>query len=110
VSERGELFPLPSARFLTRPQAAAYLGVSVRTFDAEVTSGVWPAPMRRGGKQGALTWDRRLLDRAADRIGGLAESDAPGTDLRSAEQAALEAVARGTTTLNRHQHSHKKTV
>jgi hypothetical protein len=103
-----DLPPLPSIRFLTRDQAAAYLGVSARTFDGEVQTGLWPPAMKRGGRGGALTWDRRLLDRAADRLAGLADSAAPGTDLRAAEQAALEATNRGTPAPNRHQHRHTK--
>ncbi len=100
--------PLPAIRFLTREQAARYLGVGVTTFDAEVVSGVWPPAMRRGGKGAALTWDRRLLDRAADRLGGLVDAMAPGDDLRAAEQAALDATARGATPKDRHQHRHPK--
>lgn len=48
-------------------QAAAYLGVSVATFDAEVKAGYWPGPDRRGVKGGRLTWDRAMLDAAQDR-------------------------------------------
>ncbi|CAH2601917.1 conserved protein of unknown function [Rhodovastum atsumiense] len=50
--------PLPPARYLTQEQAAAYVGVSVRTFAAEVANGRWPPPLRRGARGGALTWDR----------------------------------------------------
>jgi hypothetical protein len=99
--------PLPSARFLTREQAASYVGVGVTTFDGEVRAGIWPPAMRRGTKTSALTWDRKLLDRAADRLGGLIEANAPGADLAAAEQAALEA-SRGTPAKNRHQHRHTK--
>lgn len=99
--------PLPYARFLTREQAAAYVGVGTSTFDAEVRAGTWPAAMRRGARGAALTWDRRLLDRAADRLGGLADDAAPGADLVAAEQAALEAT-RGTPAPNRTQLRHTK--
>ena len=54
-------------RCLGRLEAAAYLGVSVDTFDAEVASGYWPGPDRRGAKGGRLTWDRALLDATQDR-------------------------------------------
>jgi hypothetical protein len=101
-----EIGPLPSARFLTRQQAAAYLGVSARTFDAEVTAGIWPAPMRRGARTGALTWDCRLLDRAADRLAGLVDSEIRDRALDDAEARALEA-SRGPAP-NRHQHRHPK--
>lgn len=59
-------------RFLSREDAAAYLGVCPNTFDSEVKSGMWPPPMRRGAKLRAVTWDRRALDAAADRHSGLA--------------------------------------
>lgn len=78
-------------RFLTREQAAHYLGVGTTTFDREVAAGIWPPPMRRGVKLTALTWDRLLLDRAADRLAGLVDAHAPGDDLAAAEQRALEA-------------------
>ena len=102
-----DALPLPPTRFLTRPQAASYVGVSPRTFDAEVTTGIWPAPMRRGGKGGTLTWDRRLLDRAADRMAGLVAQEAAGADVSAGEQAALEASRNGTTASNRRQHRHQ---
>ena len=60
-------------RFLSRDQAAAYVGVSVGMFDAEVKDGVWPKPMRRRSR---VTWDRFALDRRADTQSGLeAEND-----------------------------------
>lgn len=58
-------------RFLSRDQAAAYVGVSPNVFDAEVVSGVWPRPMKRGERGGHLTWDRSLLDSAADHAAAL---------------------------------------
>jgi hypothetical protein len=100
-------YPLPSARFLTREQAAAYVGVSARTFAAEVAAGMWPAPLRRGGRGGALTWDCRLLDRAADRLAGLADA-IKDSALEAAEAQALEA-SRGSTP-NGHQHRQPKTA
>ncbi len=80
-------------RFLSRSLAAAYLGVSVRTFDEEVAAGRWPAADRRGAKGGSLTWDRILLDRYADIRAGLALAAAqvqPGpTPEEIGEQEAL---------------------
>jgi hypothetical protein len=99
--------PLPSVRFLTRDQAAAYVGVSATTFAAELRAGMWPPALRRGGKGAALTWDRRLLDQCADRLGGLIVASTPGSDLAAAEQAALKAT-RGTTPPNRTQHRNSK--
>lgn len=66
------MFPMGEAlpgwpRCLGREEAASYLGVSVSTFDAEVKSGYWPGPDRRGAKGGRVTWDRLLLDATQDR-------------------------------------------
>jgi hypothetical protein len=65
-------------RYLTREQAAAYLGVSVDVFDDEVRAGLWPAARRRGAKGGKLTWDKSLLDLRADQEAGLAARPAMG--------------------------------
>lgn len=62
--------PLPAGlvpRYLSREEAAAYVGVSTTTFDPEVRDGWWPPARRRGGRLGRLTWDRVMLDAAADR-------------------------------------------
>lgn len=65
-------FQMPDwPRYLTREQAALYLGVSTDTFSAEVHAGQWPCGRTRGEKGGKLTWDRKLLDREADRFAGL---------------------------------------
>lgn len=53
-------------RFLSREQSAAYLGVSTTTFDEEVNAGIWPPGVRRGAKEGRITWDRVAIDRAVD--------------------------------------------
>jgi hypothetical protein len=100
--------PLPQARFLTRDQAAAYLGVGATTFNQEVQAGIWPPAMKRGTKGSALTWDIKLLDRAADRLGGLLAAEASDAGLAAAEQAALEATRRGPSQANRPQHRHAK--
>jgi len=60
-------------RFLTREDAARYVGVSPGLFDAEVAAGMWPGPLRRGTKAGRLTWDIRALDAAADQRSGLVD-------------------------------------
>src|SRR5215472_392870 len=74
---RTELSSLPFwPRFLSREEAARYVGVSPETFDGEVALGLWPTARRRGGKGGRLTWDRALLDAVADRDSGLAAADA----------------------------------
>jgi hypothetical protein len=83
-------------RCLARTEAAAYLGVGVDTFDAEVKAGVWPAGFPRGGKGGKLTWDRRLLDAALDRQSGLVSNgaDVPAP-IVATEAAALDALVDG---------------
>lgn len=98
------VLPLPASRFLTRDQAASYLGVSARTFDAEVISGMWPPALRRGGKSTALTWDRHLLDRAADRLSGLAESGTTDRALDASEARALEVSREPRPNGNQHRH------
>lgn len=79
---RAPLSELPFwPRYLSRQQAAVYLGVSPDTFDGEVQKGVWPAPKRRGSKGGRLTWDRHALDAAADRDSGLIDPGQPAPSL-----------------------------
>jgi hypothetical protein len=58
-------------RFLSRDEAARYLGVSVDVFADEVATGIWPQGFRRGARGGRVTWDRLVLDLAADRCSGL---------------------------------------
>ena len=58
-------------RYLSREEAARYVGVSADVFELEVSAGLWPQPRRRGGKGGRLTWDRALLDATADKDSGI---------------------------------------
>lgn len=70
-------------RYLSREEAARYVGVSPDVFDDEVEGQYWPKARRRGGKGGRLTWDRLALDAAADRdsgIGPIVETDMAGTN------------------------------
>jgi hypothetical protein len=72
MSARLRITDMPAwPRFLSREEAAGYVGVSEPIFDAEVAEGKWPAGMRRGRKGGRITWDRVAIDRAADRQSGL---------------------------------------
>ena len=90
MADRLDFASLPHwPRFLSRAQAAAYVGVSIEVFDAEVASGRWPQGLPRGAKGGKLTWDRNALDTAADRLSGLGGSVGGGTSL-SPEAAAWE--------------------
>jgi hypothetical protein len=81
-------------RFLSRDEAAAYVGVSANVWDSEVRAGWWPPPLRRGAMEGRLTWDRHLIDTYADRRSGLTAEKAitdPAADpLAVAEAIALE--------------------
>ncbi len=72
MSGRMLLVDLPFwPRYLSREEAARYLGVGVDVFVQEVAAGLWPAPRLRGNKGGRLTWDRLLLDATADRDSGI---------------------------------------
>ncbi len=51
-------------RGLSRRLAAAYRGVSVNKWMAEVKQGLWPKPETSGGR---LIWDRHRIDEAWDR-------------------------------------------
>lgn len=75
-SRRSPLAALPAwPRYLTREEAARYTGVSIDVWDDEVRAGFWPAPRLRGAKGGLPTWDRVLLDAAADREAGLTPAE-----------------------------------
>jgi hypothetical protein len=62
-------------RFLSRVEAAAYVGVSTGLFDTEVAAGLWPEPQRRGAQGGRITWDKLAIDRAADQRSGLQDAE-----------------------------------
>ena len=55
-------------RLLAAPSAAAYLGMSARTFDKHWRSGKLPQPHRVGRR---LLWDRELLNHFVDELSGL---------------------------------------
>lgn len=84
-------------RFLTREEAARYVGVSASTFDEEVSAGSWPQPQRRGAKGGRVTWDRVLLDQWADRMAGL-DIAPPPAPIVPVERGWQESIS-GTTTI-----------
>jgi hypothetical protein len=68
--------------YLSREQAAAYLGVSEHLFDEEVAAGAWPAGERRGNagaagnKRARLTWCRLALEHRALQRANLAGTPA----------------------------------
>ena len=76
---RAPLSELPFwPRFLSVQEAARYLGVSVDVFSDEVAAGIWPEGFRRGSRGGRVTWDRLLLDGAADHQSGLSAGGSSG--------------------------------
>lgn len=56
--------------YLSREEAARYVGVSPNLFDAEVKAGRWPGAQNRGLSGGRLTWYRPALDAAASAQNG----------------------------------------
>lgn len=58
-------------RGLSAAQAAAYVGLSVPAFMAEVDQGKWPPPRHAGAGGGRLIWDRKALDEHYDRLSRL---------------------------------------
>ncbi len=96
--------------FLSREQAAEFVGVSARVFDAEVAAGLWPKAVRRGAKEGALTWYRPALEAmAATRHGLVAAGPGPAQpgveDAKAAaEAAAIQGVRDAQARKQRHQH------
>ncbi len=93
-------------RYLDRSEAALYVGVSGDTFMAEVNAGTWPPGRPRGGKGGKLTWDRVLLDRAADAHSGIGDSGKMPDILADAAATAVEARINGQAERQRDQHRH----
>jgi hypothetical protein len=84
--------PLPTARWLTAAQAAAYVGVDAEEFRQEVDEGLWPDAVRSSASRGDL-WDRIALDRASDQLSGIAEpaygsTASPAPTLLNKAQAA----------------------
>jgi hypothetical protein len=97
MARRPDLTALPFwPRFLSREEAARYLGVPQTTFEEEVKAGFWPAGRARGARGIRLTWDRVMLDLAADRDAGLSnaqQAPPPAPDVRSAWRARLDGQA-----------------
>lgn len=60
--------------------AAAYAGVSIDTFDWEVSHGLMPGPLMRGRKGGKPTWDRFAIDDALDARTGRGQVDGKRED------------------------------
>jgi hypothetical protein len=67
------------------------VGVSPNVFLLEVKTGLWPDPMRRGSKLAIVTWDKSLLDLAADQRAGVV----PGSQLTFGNPQFNALVGRG---------------
>lgn len=63
-------------RWLSREQAAQYVGRSVNQFMAEVDADLWPRPKTSGRR---VLFDRKLLDLASDRQSGIADAASAGS-------------------------------
>lgn len=92
-SRTARLPPGLTPRYLSRAEAAAFVGVSVDTFNREVALGWWPPPRRRGAKTTRLTWDIRALEIAADRAAGIGAPVIEAAGIAAAQQMAAEAAA-----------------
>jgi len=77
-------------RGLPLDEAAAYVNLSSKAFLAEVAAGHYPRAITH--KAATLTWDRRALDLAMDRLSGLARTSEEVTPPQVAE-AMDEAIA-----------------
>lgn len=72
VAKIDDIANLPGwPRGLSAAQAAAYVGLSVPAFMAEVDQGKWPPPRRGGAGGGRLIWDLKALDEHYDRLSRL---------------------------------------
>lgn len=60
---RHRVLPPPTARLLSRPEAAAYAGVAATFFDRMIREGLLPGPVRVYGR---VLWDVRAMDAAID--------------------------------------------
>ena len=65
--ERHRALPPPTTRLLSRPEAAAYAGVSPTLFDRMRGDGLMPGPKKVYGR---VLWDVRALDAAIDCLPG----------------------------------------
>lgn len=99
--------------YLSREEAAAYLGVSGDTFAEEVRQGWWPAPVRRGDRSGALTWYRPGLEDAARSrhrppAGQPGQTDEDAVARADAEAEAMKGLHNGKAALDRRGRREKK--
>lgn len=78
-------------RGLPLGEAAAYVNLSPKAFLAEIEAGHYPRPLQH--RASTLTWDRRALDLAMDRLSGLIN---PSVEIHGPGQATAamdEAIA-----------------
>jgi predicted DNA-binding transcriptional regulator AlpA len=77
-------------RVVTRPQAAAYCGVSVQTFSDWIKRGLLPGPL-----PGTARWDLKAIDASLDGIAGnVMESEEDAFDKWKRERDAKKSSGR----------------
>lgn len=67
LTQEKRVVPIPSARLLSRVEAAGYVGVSPTTFDKLVRDRIMPQAKRLYSR---TLWDVRALDVAIDALPG----------------------------------------
>lgn len=77
--------------YLSRDEAARYVGVSPSLFDIEVKQGLWPAGEYRGQKNGRITWYRPAIDAAAAARHGISNPVVDYWERRDADRASRKA-------------------
>lgn len=75
TSQRVQLTRPPEPRFFDQATAAAYFGISERTFESQWRRLQMPPPLRIGRR---LLWDRKILDTFADALSGYSR---PGSSI-----------------------------
>jgi len=65
ATRQHRVLPPPTARLLSRAEAAAYAGVSPSTFDKLMADGTMPRPLKLLSR---TLWDVRALDAAIDSL------------------------------------------
>lgn len=77
-------------RGLPLEEAAAYVNLSGKAFLEEVEAGHYPRALQH--RASTLTWDRRALDLAIDRLSGLASPSAENLDTAHVTAAMDKAI------------------
>ncbi|MEW6450058.1 MAG: hypothetical protein AB1490_05380 [Pseudomonadota bacterium] len=94
ASQRADVSSTPDEslilpRLLTRPQAAAYLALTVAAFDDWIRRGLIQGPL-----PGTHRWDRKAIDAALDRASGLTPITTNESDYAAWKEAHAGSPAR----------------